>query len=178
MAPELRGLPFEDLPLGPMPLERLPRVITGPAARVALELEDGLVERLVAGTGSGDALPLLAFTLRQLWERRQGDQLTIDLYERELGSIEGAVAAIAEGIAPADVGLGGGEGVACRLHPDGPPRRRGTPGPPEWHGTRCRSGPGRYSSASSTSACWYPTPWMACATSKSPTRRCSELGAV
>ncbi len=101
-APELLGLPFEDVPLGPMPPERLPRVIAGPAARVALELEEGLVERLVRDTGSGDALPLLAFTLRQLWERRRGDRLTIELYERELGKIDGAVAAIADGIVGSD----------------------------------------------------------------------------
>ena len=79
---------------------------SSPDPRLApvLELEDGLVERLVADTGSGEALPLLAFTLRQLWERRRNDQLTVELYERELGSIEGAVATIAEGIVSADLG--------------------------------------------------------------------------
>lgn len=98
LAPELRDLPFEDLPLGPMPRERLDRVIVGPAERVGVELEDGLVRRLVADTGRTDALPLLAFTLRELWESREGDTITEELYETRLGSIEGAVARIAEGI--------------------------------------------------------------------------------
>lgn len=97
--PELRDLPFADLPLGPLPMARLPRVIEGPAARVGLEIEDGLTARLVRDTARDDALPLLAFALRELWERRREDRWTFELYERELGTIEGAVGRIAEEVA-------------------------------------------------------------------------------
>lgn len=97
--PELRDLPFADLPLGPMPLARLPRVIEGPAARVGLEIEEGLTARLARDTARDDALPLLAFALRELWERRRQDRWTFELYERELGTIEGAVGRIAEEVA-------------------------------------------------------------------------------
>ena len=50
------------------PLSRtdLAEVISEPARRSHLTLEDGLVQRLVDDTGSGDALPLLAFTLARL----------------------------------------------------------------------------------------------------------------
>jgi len=56
-----------------------------------LRLEPGLSQRLVADTQTGDALPLLAFTLRELWERygRDGD-LTLAEYKR-LGGLEGSM---------------------------------------------------------------------------------------
>ena len=56
------------------PLSRtdLAEVISEPARRSHLTLEDGLVQRLVDDTGSGDALPLLAFTLARMADRRRG----------------------------------------------------------------------------------------------------------
>ena len=50
--------------------ERLFDVIRGPARLAQIELERGLSERLVIESRSGAALPLLAYTLNQLWERR------------------------------------------------------------------------------------------------------------
>ncbi|MFM9104807.1 MAG: TIR domain-containing protein, partial [Cyanobium sp.] len=46
-------------------------LITGPAERSQLTLQPGLAERLVAESGGGDALPLLAFTLEKLWKARE-----------------------------------------------------------------------------------------------------------
>ena len=47
------------------------QLITGPAHRAGLTLQPGLEERLVKDSGGGDALPLLAFTLEQLWLKRR-----------------------------------------------------------------------------------------------------------
>ena len=78
-------------------------LISGPAARSGLAAQPGLAERLVSDSGSGDALPLLAFTLEKLWRRRQergtavagpGGQwwdLTIADYEALGGGVAGVV---------------------------------------------------------------------------------------
>jgi hypothetical protein len=58
---------------------------------VGLALEPGLSLRMAEDTGSGDALPLLAFTLRELWEAHGGDgELSLREYE-SLGGLEKAV---------------------------------------------------------------------------------------
>ena len=89
----LRGVKFANVPLGLMPLESFPQVIEGPAARAEIALEPGLVPLMVQHAKTGDALPLLAFTLRELWERCKDDALfTLKAYRDELGGIQGAVA--------------------------------------------------------------------------------------
>ena len=55
--------------LGLLDRSRIPEVIEGPAHRAGLELEPGLVGLMVEETRGGDALPLLAYTLRQLYDR-------------------------------------------------------------------------------------------------------------
>ncbi|WP_342775003.1 WD40 repeat domain-containing protein [Nonomuraea diastatica] len=74
----------------PMTEPDLRLAITGPAAAVGLELEPGLVEiilgELRAGRAAGDryeagALPLLSQALRNTWERRENDTLTVRGYE-------------------------------------------------------------------------------------------------
>jgi energy-coupling factor transporter ATP-binding protein EcfA2 len=55
--------------LGPMREESYIQVIAEPARRVGLHLEPGLSKRMAAETGSGDALPLLAYTLWDLWDK-------------------------------------------------------------------------------------------------------------
>ena len=56
-----------------------------------LRLDPGLTASLVADTGSGEALPLLAFTLRQLADGLYaGGTLTLARY-RELGGVRGAL---------------------------------------------------------------------------------------
>ncbi|HLL52744.1 MAG TPA: CHAT domain-containing protein, partial [Myxococcaceae bacterium] len=67
-------------------------VITGPADRVGLELESGLLERLLNDVGQEPgALPLLEFALDLLWQERDGGRLTHRAYER-IGGVAGALA--------------------------------------------------------------------------------------
>src|SRR5215510_13592025 len=74
-----------------MPLRNFPVIIQGPARLAALQLDDGLVEAIVQDTGTRDALPLLAFTLRRLYERYGDDgRLTVGEYD-SLGRLEGAI---------------------------------------------------------------------------------------
>jgi hypothetical protein len=70
MRPEVLALasPFT---LQPIRREDYGELISGPAARSGLIVQSGLPERLVSESGSGDALPLLAFTLEKLWRKRQ-----------------------------------------------------------------------------------------------------------
>ncbi len=54
-------------------------MIEGPARLAGIDIDDGLVARLVADTDGGEALPLLAYTLAQLAEGvgRGGRLLTV-----------------------------------------------------------------------------------------------------
>ncbi len=94
---ELIGLPYEPWPIGPLKPDGLTRVIGGPAEVCGLRLGTGLVEALVADTRSPNALPLLAFTLRLLFDRHGVDGLlTVEQYRCELGSLESAIAKTAD----------------------------------------------------------------------------------
>ncbi len=75
------------------PLSRsdLSRVIAEPAKRSHLVLEDGLLQRLVEDTESGDALPLLAYTLSRMTALATDGQLTHVLYD-QVGGVRGAIA--------------------------------------------------------------------------------------
>lgn len=91
-------LRYRAMPIDPMPLRSFPEIISGPARLAGLELKDGLVEAMVGDTGTRDALPLLAFTLRRLYERYGGDgRLTLAEYE-SIGRLDGAVREEAERI--------------------------------------------------------------------------------
>jgi WD40 repeat protein len=82
---------YRPVPVDPMPLGSFAQIIEGPAQLAGLQLADGLVQTMVDDTGTRDALPLLAFTLRRLYERFGSDgRLTVAEYE-ELGRLEGAV---------------------------------------------------------------------------------------
>jgi WD40 repeat protein len=77
--------------LGPLDRSRIPEVIEGPAQRAGLEFEPGLVGRMVEETRGGDALPLLAYTLRQLYDRVGPDRrITVEDYEA-IGGVLGAL---------------------------------------------------------------------------------------
>jgi hypothetical protein len=72
---------YTDVTLDPMPRARFAELIEGPAARFGLDIEPGLTERLVEDTAYDDALPLLAYTLEQLYkEGGADDRLSIDEY--------------------------------------------------------------------------------------------------
>jgi hypothetical protein len=62
-------IPFEDYVLRPMPDDQIITVIEGPAGVAAVTLEKGLAQRIASDVSSSDALPLLAFALRELNER-------------------------------------------------------------------------------------------------------------
>ena len=92
----LVGVGFASLSVGPMAKEAMREVIEQPAKLGGLQLEPGLTDLLLDDTGSSDALPLLAFTLREMWNRYRDDLLLgIDEY-RALGGLQGAIAQVAD----------------------------------------------------------------------------------
>jgi hypothetical protein len=77
--------------VGPMSEEELRQAIERPAYLVGCEPELGLAERLLRDVeGRPGALPLLQYTLWELWRRRDGRRLTIAAY-REIGGVQGAL---------------------------------------------------------------------------------------
>lgn len=77
--------------LPPMPLASLPQVISGPAERLGIEVEPAMIPRLLEDARGADALPLLALTLKNVYdERRIADKLTIDDYEH-IGGVRKAI---------------------------------------------------------------------------------------
>lgn len=80
--PEMADVPLHNYPLRPMPLDRIEKVIAGPASVASIALELGLVDRIVREIPSADTLPLLAFMLRELHDQiGPGRNLTIEDYE-------------------------------------------------------------------------------------------------
>jgi hypothetical protein len=76
---------LSHLGVGPLRGEALSQAIVNPARDVGVHLEPELVTQLLADAGSEPGvLPLLQETLRQLWDRRQGQTLTLADY-RALG---------------------------------------------------------------------------------------------
>jgi tetratricopeptide (TPR) repeat protein len=78
------AFPFESYALRPISIERLRKTIEGPAGIAAITVEPGLPERIAQDVKSSEALPLLAFALRELYERFARDRhgLTIDDYNK------------------------------------------------------------------------------------------------
>ncbi len=97
--PELfRLIDTQHLSLLAIEPDGLRRVVEQPAALsdVQVTFEGELVNRLLADVqGQAGALPLLQFTLDQLFQRRSGRQLTLSAY-RELGGVKGALTRQAE----------------------------------------------------------------------------------
>ncbi|MEU6148834.1 protein kinase [Actinosynnema sp. NPDC047251] len=90
--------------LGPMDATELRQAIVTPARDAGLEIEPGLPERLIADLGvrgeigyDPGALPRLAHALRETWNHREGNVLTLAAYRR-VGGIDGAVSRTAEEI--------------------------------------------------------------------------------
>jgi ABC-type hemin transport system ATPase subunit len=89
----LRDLPMESLSLGPLSTQGLVQTIEGPAELASLDLEPGLVQVLTQDSRGPDALPLMAFALRELYDRcGQDGRLTVSDYRDRLGGVRGAVA--------------------------------------------------------------------------------------
>jgi formylglycine-generating enzyme required for sulfatase activity len=73
---------YEKVIVDPMQKAHFGEIIEGPAQRCGLQLEPGLSARLVEDTQYDDALPLLAFTLKELYEESGEDRLlTLEAYE-------------------------------------------------------------------------------------------------
>ncbi|MEM9920207.1 MAG: toll/interleukin-1 receptor domain-containing protein [Bacteroidota bacterium] len=94
----LLGIDYESLSLGPVKPEGLRQIIEKPAKLAAIEVEEGLSDRLVKDTESADALPLLSFTLWKLWHRYGQDKyISIAEYEK-LGGLHGAISLEADNV--------------------------------------------------------------------------------
>jgi TIR domain/AAA ATPase domain len=114
-APDRAGLAEaidDTLLIEPLSRARLPEIIQRPAQRAGLDFAPGLIQRMVEDTTGGDALPLLAWTLQQLYNdaapgpdrvvtgkayealggvvgslQRQANLLTDELHRRGLGAL-------------------------------------------------------------------------------------------
>jgi WD40 repeat protein len=73
---------FEEVSLAPMPMARIPEIITGPAKVAGLKVEEKFVQEAARHAETEDALPLLAVALSDLYERfgRDGGVLTKEKY--------------------------------------------------------------------------------------------------
>ena len=110
-AKTIEGLRQQTMPLLPMPRGAYQTVIEGPAARLkemnrGLAIEPRLTQRLLEDIeqgGGSDALPLLAFTLEQLYLDYGGSgALKLANYEA-FGGVRGAIeAAVERGLTAAD----------------------------------------------------------------------------
>jgi WD40 repeat protein/DNA-binding SARP family transcriptional activator len=97
--------------VGPMDRAELREAIERPAVRAGLEVEDGLVDVLVAEVADEPgSLPLLSTTLLELWQARDGRVLRLQDY-RATGGVRTGVARIAEA---AYTRLEGGERATAR----------------------------------------------------------------
>ncbi|MGR6963200.1 NACHT and WD repeat domain-containing protein [Geodermatophilus sp. URMC 61] len=106
-SPELSVLPARTHMVRPLRSEALRAVIEGPADRAGIAIDADLATRLVADTGGGEALPLLAYTLAQLTDGvTGGDRLSTARYE-QLGGVQGALAGQAD-VALTDAVTAGG----------------------------------------------------------------------
>jgi WD40 repeat protein/serine/threonine protein kinase len=80
----------------PLTAQGLEKAITGPAERVGVTFEEGLVAQIVSEmTYQAGALPLLQYAMTELFEQRQGRLLTHKAYQ-DIGGAVGALAMRAE----------------------------------------------------------------------------------
>lgn len=93
---ELASVPAWLVELRPLDRHALATVIEQPARLAGISVDPELVSRLIGDTGTGEALPLLAFTLEQLARGvTRGGRLSVDRYQ-ELGGVHQALVGQAE----------------------------------------------------------------------------------
>ena len=94
--------------IGSLSRAQLAEVVAAPGALVGLDFAPGVVDTIVAETGTDDALPLLAYLLQELYfVAGPGGTVTEELYQR-LGGVPGALARQADNTV---AGLGTGDSV-------------------------------------------------------------------
>lgn len=82
----------------PMSGDELERAITLPAQTGGVDFESGVVARIVSDiAGNANSLPLLQYTLTELYELRTGSTITNSVYD-QLGGVSAALAARADDI--------------------------------------------------------------------------------
>ena len=112
---EARGLAYELSLISQLPVVNFAQVIEGPASVAGLELEPGLAQAMIVDAATEDALPLLAFTLRELWERNGDDgRLTVEEYRSGLGGLQGSLDRAAEAVLSVAPLPANQEKVLCR----------------------------------------------------------------
>ena len=105
--PALTGTAIATVLVAPLSAEMLRTVVEEPARLAGLGVGPELVAALVRDTGSGRALPLLAYTLHLLAEGRgRGQELSFDDYDR-MGGVRGALVNRADAALEAAAAAGG-----------------------------------------------------------------------
>lgn len=75
----------------PLDASSLTSIVTAPAGMSSIQVDANVVSDLVRDTGNGDALPLLAYTLRALYDEMGSDRrITVDMY-RQSGGVDGSI---------------------------------------------------------------------------------------
>lgn len=98
---------FEEVSLGPLPMAQIPQIIRGPARVADLEVEEALVQAAAADAATEDALPLLAFALRELWDRFGAERRLTLAHYRALGDSHAHLSPGECGQRPGRCGAGG-----------------------------------------------------------------------
>lgn len=84
--------------MAPMNYQELRDIIEKPALKMKVELHPGLTQKLINDVGNHPGrLPLLEFTLTQLWDKQENWYLTHQAYE-EIGGLEKALAKHADNV--------------------------------------------------------------------------------
>ena len=96
-AAELAGMRSATHTITRLKRDELAEVIAGPARVSGCKLDDGLLEALLDDASAADALPRLAFCLRELWELGAERRLmTLSDYRELLGSVSDGLGRAAE----------------------------------------------------------------------------------
>ncbi|MFI6362196.1 AAA family ATPase [Nocardia sp. NPDC050630] len=89
-------LAYNPVTVGVLDTEALGQVIEAPAELAGKAFEPGLVSRMLTETGGGDALPLLAYLLHQLYDATRGRSTITKEDYVSLGGVRGAISRRAE----------------------------------------------------------------------------------
>jgi WD40 repeat protein len=113
--PALRTIASEEFVVKAVDTTQLARIIVEPATLAGVTFEEGLVAELISDTAGGDALPLLAFVLRELHEKCGDDGVIESVeYHAHLGGLHQAIARKADQLL-ADESVPGGDPAIRRL---------------------------------------------------------------